>query len=263
MTRPNDVFYGVKDAIVGRLRIGNRLILWTPDHGLGFGNFLYLWMHAHVRQAAGDDYRVLVTEPMRPWVDRFPDVEPLVLASTDVRVIDKREWGTTSRLYQRFGIDFTREQLQSFIRERLVSAPVMADLPQVDVVLNVRRGDYYSRPDFRERYGLDIRAYAHAALAAAGDVVRVAVVSDDPEWCRANLDLPSPTFLPPDPVEHFRAVCGARTLIGTNSTFSYWGGYVGDVLHGQRRVVMPAFHARSLPGGLADQLDSRWTTVPQ
>lgn len=56
----------------------------------------------------------------------------------------------------------------------------------------------------------------------------------------------------------------AWRLIGTNSTFSYWGGYVGDALRGddqERRVVMPWFHQRTLNDGAADQLDPSWTII--
>ncbi|MDT1904142.1 hypothetical protein FPK34_25985, partial [Acinetobacter baumannii] len=56
-------------------------------------------------------------------------------------------------------------------------------------VVNVRRGDYYSVPEHRAKYGMDIRGYLSAALRALGAPADSPVVlgSDDPAWCVENL----------------------------------------------------------------------------
>ena len=134
-------------------------------------------------------------------------------------------------------------------------------------MINVRRGDYYSNPGLRERYGFDQIGYLAAALPAAGDADRALVVSDDIEWCRAHLDgllaqrIARVDYAPPGAVSNFRAVATGRRLIGTNSTFSYWGGYIADVLHADAVVVMPRFHARIDEETDAYQLDPRWIII--
>ena len=262
MTRLGDLAYRAKGAATRILRVGSRRILWTQPVGLGFGNFLYLWLHAHIRQAAGDDYRVFCTDAMRPWVDRFPAIRELIIEQAQVRLIDKRSWGENPRLFQGFGVDFTRGQLQNFVATRLLPSTALEGVPELGVVVNVRRGDYYSVPEYRAQYGFNYQRYLDAAFERFELDGTVTVVSDDPDWCRANLRLPGVvTFVPTGAVEHLRVLCGASTLVGSNSTFSYWGGYVGDVRIPGRRVVMPALHNRRVFGGAAIQLDPAWTAV--
>ena len=122
------------------------------------------------------------------------------------------------------------------------------------LVINVRRGDYYSDPTHRARYGFDQLGYVKDALERVGPVDRTLIVSDDPDWCRENLlemvEATSSTvdFADRNPVSNFEAVASASRIIGTNSTFSYWGAYVSGVVHASPVVVMPRFHGR-LPEG--------------
>ena len=41
------------------------------------------------------------------------------------------------------------------------------------------------------------------------------------------------------PAGGLKAIIHAKRLIITNSTFSYWGGYIGDVLNPGRQVIAP------------------------
>ena len=251
----------LKGIIVDRIRWGDRTILSTMDHGLGFGNHLYLWLHAHIMQLEGRDYRVLVTDSQRPWIARFPDLNSLVIERSDIAFRDQSEWGHTPRLYQRFGVDYTREQLHNFIQVRLADS-IPAERGNATVV-NVRRGDYYTT--YRAEYGMNLDGYLQEALSHVNPSETLRIVSDDPRWCATHLKhvhRGPMVFANHDPWQNFLEVATASTLVGTNSTFSYWGGYIGDVLRGEtRRVVMPWFHKRTLNEGAADQLDPRWTII--
>ena len=142
------------------------------------------------------------------------------------------------------------------------------------LVVNVRRGDYYSVPSLRGRYSFDVPAYIDVALDAAvrgaGPVDRIHVVSDDVDWCLDRLDgrlrrrAATVEYRPPTstPQDDFRAIATSSRIIGTNSTFSYWAGYVSTFLHGDdSQVVVPAFHARHMNAGRAYQLDPAWEVV--
>lgn len=254
----------MKSGILDRVRWGNRMVLWTMDHGLGLGNHLYLWLHAHIEQSQGRDYRVLATEAQRQWLERFPSLEGLSVEPGAVQLKDKREWDVTPRLYQRFGTDYTRDQLHAFIRAHLT--PHLPDQLEELLVINVRRGDYYTA--YREKYGMNLAGYLDKALTVidgAAERLPVLFVSDDPAWCQENLGdrFGAVTYAAHDPWENFVAVTTASHLVGTNSTFSYWSGYIGDVIGagGARRVVMPWFHARTVDGGAAFQLDPEWTII--
>lgn len=251
---------------------GHRIVRMTPD-GLGFGNFLYLWLRSDLLQREGHDYRVLHVSAMDPWLELLPTVrDQLLVLREDVRVWDRRDpsWG------QRFGEEFTRQQLRDFIRQHLLPSELTrpeAARPR-SVTVNVRRGDYYSDPVFRGRYSFDIEAYLDEALGRSvdvgGPVDHVLVVSDGIEWCRTRLDRmlsrggAEVEYAPQSasPASNFHVVSTSSRIIGTNSTFSYWAGYVSNVIHGPHsQVVMPAFHARHMDGGRAYQLDPTWEII--
>lgn len=256
------------------LRRGSRVVQQAPQTGLGFGNFLYLWFAAHRRQHRGEDCRVLTPSAMNPWLSEFPALRELAVCPREVRPRDRRRrW--TFDLSDRFGTDFTREDLGDFVRRRLLGGGAYvrssAHGPGA-LTLSIRRGNYYSVPHVRGTYSFDIPAYLEVALSEAercgGDISTLIVVSDGIEWCRERLDpllrshAASIVYAVGTPQENFRAVATSGRLIGTNSTFSYWGGYVNDVLYGSAaQVIMPRFHARLGTSNRAYQLDPAWTVV--
>ncbi len=250
-------------AALDRLRRGDRTVIATPVAGLRFGNWLYLWLDAHRRSAAGASTVVREAPGMGPWLERFPELQALTVRADGLRFHDRREWGEHS-WNQRFGEQFSRDQLRAFIDDTL--ARTLDRSASECVVVNVRRGDYYA-PGFRERYGFDVEGYLGEALTRIGPVDEVLVVSDDPDWCRANLARVMgaagvrASYMAQDPIANFVAIATHRRLIGTNSTFSYWGGYVADALHPDAQIVMPRFHART-PGDFdAHQLDPGWVAI--
>jgi len=247
------------------LRRGDRTVITTPPVGLRFGNWLYLWLDAHQRTLAGERTVILEAPGMDIWLEAFPALRGLTVSGDLVRFHDCREWDAEKSWKQRFGIDFTRESLDAFIVDCL--APYLHADESGMLVVNVRRGDYYSNPELRERYGFDQLGYLRDAFSRVGRVERTLVVSDDQDWCRENLfDLAAATsetveFAERNPVSNFTAVAGASRIIGTNSTFTYWGAYIAGVLHPSPVIVMPRFHGRLPQGTDAYQLDPRWIAI--
>lgn len=245
------------------LRRGDRTVIRTPPVGLRFGNWLYLWLDAHQRTAAGQQTLVLEAPGMEPWYVVFPELQSLTVTRQELRFHDRREWNDQD-WHQVFGTDFSREALQAFVRDTLIDR--IEPAPSERLVINVRRGDYYANPALRERYGFDQIAYLRAALERFETPRDVLVVSDDAQWCRENVSglLPEAAtveYAEPDPAANFLAVAGARRIIGMNSTFTYWAAYVADTLWPDAEIVMPRFHGR-LPGHTeAHQLDPRWTAL--
>lgn len=236
----------------------------TPPAGLRFGNWLYLWLHAHESTAAGRPWMVLEAPGMDEWFDAFPGLRDLTVSREQLRFHDRRVWGDRS-WNQRFGDEFTRAALDAFISD--VLAPGVPTDDSDTVVVNVRRGDYYAQEHLRARYAFDQVGYLAEALKLIGPASRIRLVSDDPEWCRENLGelldghAAEVVYEPRGAIGNFLAVSGSRRLIGTNSTFSYWGGYIAGVKHPDARIVMPRFHARTPEGTDAYQLDPSWTII--
>lgn len=246
-----------------RMRRGDRTVIMTPPAGLRFGNWMYLWLDAHQKSAAGSPTIVLASPGMEPWLEAFPALRALTIAREELRFHDRREWNDRD-WRQVFGTDYTRESLHRFIRECIADGIPLA--PPGRLVINVRRGDYYARPELRERYGFDQVGYLRAALAEFADIEDVLVVSDDADWCRANVAPLAPAtatfeYAEPDPVGNFLSVAGARRIIGMNSTFTYWAGYVADAIRPDAEIVMPLFHSRLYDPTDAHQLDPQWTAL--
>lgn len=268
MPGPGD---SIRAALIGLVRRGPRTVLWGTDVA-GFANNLYLWLSAATAQRSGVDTYVLRRDGMAPWLTQMPAVEELLTIHAEhVKFIDQRDLGH----HQVFGEDFRAADLRRFIEDFLLPSPLLAGLRADDdptrVVLNVRRGDYYSDPVYRGQFSFDVVEYVRAALDVARrqhPVESVHVVSDDIGWCRDRLDWLSvqnaTTFAEPgQPVSHFRQVAGASRLILANSTFSYWAGYISNVVHSTdpARVIAPWFHNRLARQGAAWQLDPQWTVI--
>lgn len=263
-----------KVAALSVVRRREPRVLWTPE-GIGVGNFAYFWLQAYVRIQCGEPCRVRLTPAMAVWREWFPRVfSELVIADSDISFFNPRD---RISYFQSYGSEFTASQLGSFIDRFLLSPAPFAQL--VDkyrtegVTINVRRGDYYSVPLYRGRYSFDVVEYLRAAIERASEsapVNSIRVVSDDPDWCRAKLgwlaDV-APLTMPQagTPVaDQLAMLAGSRRLILTNSTFSYWGGYlatqVPDGAAGDQ-VFAPWFHSRQSHGGAAYQLDPRWSVI--
>jgi hypothetical protein len=249
--------------LLGLARHGKRSIITTPNVGLRLGNFLYVWLQAYVRSTPGSPAVALATTGMAPWLEAFPELHKLTLDRREVRFIDRREWDE-KHLYQRFGTDFDAEDLAAFVSEFL--APRITPDLTGTIVVNVRRGDYYT--DFYEKYAFDQVGYIADAMERIGTGATVKVVSDDPDWCKEHLDEllrrhgGTVRYDVADPLQNFLTLCGASRLIGSNSTFSYWGAYVANVIHPDATIIMPKFHGRMGEGKTdAHQLDPRWIAV--
>lgn len=259
--------------LVDPIRRTGPTVLWTPDD-VNLGNFLYHWMRSHAQQTAGRQVRALRTATMESWLEVFPRAKPLLVARQDVPFRAQRLLG----YWQRWDDGFTRRDLTDFVQGVLLDAPLLAAIDNVahgaDVVVNVRRGDYYSVPHFRQRYAFDIRDYVERALGVSelrSPIHHAHVVSDDIAWCRKHLDgalrnhAARVTYADrlTSPLHDLATLAAAPRLILTNSTFGYWGGYISGVLHpeNQSDVVAPWFHARFGDHLAADQLDPRWSVV--
>lgn len=239
-----------------------------PQEAFGVGNLLYFWLQAAVRRERGEPTAVRRTARTVQWSSVF-EVGDLVVAPEDVSFFSPREVGD---VYQRFGVDFTPGDLEEFIASRLLGGltGLVPETPPADLTINVRRGDYYSVPEFRGRYSFDVVEYVRTALAVAreaGEVRSVLLVSDDLAWCRLKLapllggiDVRSPDPATPVP-QQLALLAGSPRLVLTNSTFSYWGGHLSTHLHDDARVIAPWFHSRGWGGGAATQLDPRWSVI--
>jgi len=117
---------------------------------------------------------------------------------------------------------------------------------QVSVSLHVRRGDYLTHPTAATLHGVcDIAYYRKALqhLASCIGNLDLFVFSDEPDWCRAELNLGFPMQV----IGHntgmnsfadLRLMSACKHHIIANSSFSWWGAWLGN--HSYQIVVAPA-----------------------
>jgi hypothetical protein len=116
------------------------------------------------------------------------------------------------------------------------NAEVLAAIEQSNsVAVHVRRGDYASVPAFLEYHGLCAPDYYHQAVAwIRGHTAspRFFLFSDDPAWTRASLAIPNAVVVdhnsPGYAYEDLRLMSRCRHHIIANSTFSWWGAWLGQ-----------------------------------
>lgn len=112
------------------------------------------------------------------------------------------------------------------LREKMLNASSIA--------VHIRRGDYITDKPMAIR-NLSLSYYRECVLTQLEKRPdsEVYVFSNDVPWCRANLDLPCPVHF----VEHtdnatahedLWLMTAADSMVIANSTFSWWGAYLGE-----------------------------------
>lgn len=247
-------------------------IVLIPAPNIGWGNIAYYWMQAMVRtRDEGIRCRVLHAPVMDQWLEVFEPVRQLVCDRSEIRFLATREHG----FYQNYARHYTEPDVDEFVSRyilpsRFGSMMQAATGAQDRVLINVRRGDYYSVPEYRGQYSFDIAEYVSVALErmeSSAPVERVVVVSDDIDWCKVKLasrlagfdvEFSDPTE---GAVHNLLRLATADRLILANSTFSYWGAYIAGVRNPSAHVVAPWFHMRRFDDGKAFQLLTTWDVV--
>ena len=231
-----------------------------------FGNLLYFYLHCN--KSKENNY-ILHTETMDYWLDFFPNLKRFIVLPEEFKEnIDNIDW--LPSYYQRFDIDFNQRELTFFIESFLLKNSVLEGIKTTDkTVINIRRGDFYGN-DKKTPSSFDQVTYINNVIKRFPNLfsIPVEVVSDDINWCRENLVFPSEidsnsiTFKNnTSPVEDFILLCSAKNLIVTNSTFSYWAGYVCTNLSKDNKVIAPNFGSTVYENSLAHQLLPSWEII--
>ena len=276
----------MKSRLLSVVRRRGRPIAWTQDMRGGWGNVLFLYLWAYTLRRSGDEVYVLTSPRFDAWYRYFPGLRPLSVTPDEVRFTDQRlmPWSATARARGDPRTVPPNEQVdvamvEAFVREGLLPGSPLERPPGSDasagqeLVVNVRRGNYYSIPSQRARYGFDVESYLRVAVPralATRPVARIRVVSDGLDWCREQLawlgdHAPLVSFADRTggPIGDFETVARCRRILLTNSTFSYWAAYVSNALYddNHRDVWAPAFFDRTQNGGRSWLLDPRWSVV--
>ena len=141
----------------------------------------------------------------------------------------------------KFKPEFVEQVRQPF--EYVFEKPVIA--------LSIRRGDYVGNPNY---HCLSIAHYIQALFKYFPDWqdCNILVFSDDIPYARVHFDcLPNVYFSENNSdIEDICLMSQCNHFIIANSTFSFWGAYLGEKMH--TKVIRPTQHFN---GGLAQRCD--------
>lgn len=111
-----------------------------------------------------------------------------------------------------------------FIQKATTDFPFLKD--SVVAALNVRRGDYLTQPTRHPVITIDYINEAYKQLPPHDKLI---IMSDDIEWCKANVKLPNSIFIESSKYwdhEGIWLLSLCNHFIISNSTFSWWGAWL-------------------------------------
>ncbi|HFI0403569.1 TPA: alpha-1,2-fucosyltransferase [Streptococcus suis] len=236
----------------------------TNIQGTRFGNHLYFYLFANKEK----DILIEYVEDMDYWNQYFPRLNKFVTKENSQGHIAIQPNRT---FFQAYGQDFSEEDLQVFIDECL-KEDVLKLLESkdfsFDCVINIRRGDFYS-DEYKYYYGFDQISYLENCLSQTNLTVndRIAVISDDIDWCMENLTFIKEKFnriefLRLSPLNAFLHCIKAKQLIISNSTFSYWAAYINCYLDKSHIIFAPNYNTQKMKKGAQIAASEDWILVP-
>lgn len=130
--------------------------------------------------------------------------------------------------------DVVRRELRPRKTDAIGAGTELIAAAKQSVAVHVRRGDMVTDPDTAKRFGsMPARYYERAAryIADRRPGSEFFVFSDDPEWCEQTLDLPGPMRVmsgETEPFEDLALISSCDHVVVPNSTFSWWGAWLGE-----------------------------------
>lgn len=230
---------------------------------LRLGNLLYFYLHCYKMKKEGKEIYILHTITMDYWLKYFPLFNDFIVYPDDFKVYDNLDY--FSSYYQNFGKDFHLNELNDFIQQYIFTEKYFnTSISENRTIINIRRGDFYST-DTVSPSQFDQVEYVKKVFEKnlSLTALPIFVISDDISWCKQelsfieefnHLQFPSDN----EPIDDFIFICNAKNLIVTNSTFSYWGGYISKFLNNENKVIAPNFGATFYKNSIAIQLHPDW-----
>jgi len=132
------------------------------------------------------------------------------------------------------------------------------------VSLHMRRGDYVASKVASDYHGVCSLDYYHAAISKITGQLRTPhffIFSDDPAWAKENLQVDHPaTFVdhndPDHGFEDLRLMSLCKHHIIANSSFSWWGAWLGSDPH--KIVIAPKRWFNDERIDISDLLPDSW-----
>lgn len=140
---------------------------------------------------------------------------------------------------------------------------IMARNPN-SVFVHVRRGDYVKAAEYHGLLGIDYYTEAMDRVKHHVPEAKFYIFSDDMEWCRQNFSTDNNIlgFTEPDKHDELYLMSRCSHAIIANSSFSWWGAWLGDASQISRIVVAPQkWFGPEANLDSSDVCPDRWTRI--
>lgn len=135
------------------------------------------------------------------------------------------------------------------------------------VSIHIRRGDYVSDPKTNQFHGVCGLDYYHQAIKYMTSKIKnpyFFVFSDDPKWCKTNLQLKYPVIyvshnLGKKDYEDMRLMSLCKHNIIANSSFSWWGAWLNK--NKNKIVIAPKKWFQDKSINTNDLIPESWTKI--
>jgi hypothetical protein len=146
------------------------------------------------------------------------------------------------------------------------SAKIIDQIKNSDSVsLHVRRGDYVSNKNANKFHGLMGEAYYKKAIALINKKIKnpkYFIFSDEIEWVKNSFDLPKNSVYithNKSGIEDMRIMIECKHNIIANSSFSWWGAWLG--LQKDKVVIAPKQWFLDSNTNTSDVIPERWSQI--
>ncbi len=263
-----------KRTILRNLGFKNEVLI-TPK-GARFGNLLYFFLRAFIYKQQGKEFKILYTKHMDELLALFPMLKEFVLSDYEINFFQIKD--DSNNYYQKFGDDFTLNELNNFIKIYLLPSPILSEnIKNVNkydnsITLNIRRGDFYEKGN-TSLYGYDQIGFIKHVFSSYLETKKydtIIVVSDDMQWCKSNFDFLNqytnkviyPIFINNPIIESFSWLTQANQLVLSNSTFSFWGAYISNYINqSTQKTYCPIFGSRRISNTDLYQFNPNWKMI--
>jgi hypothetical protein len=129
------------------------------------------------------------------------------------------------------------------------------------IAIHIRRGDYVGN---QAHHNLSIKYYLNALEKLDWGNSKLLFFSDDQEFCKWHFScLPNAYFSPCNEIEDLCLMSLCDDFIIANSSFSWWGAYLGEKRHSN--IIRPKDHFAGtlLRHDIKDLYPERWTVIDE
>lgn len=261
----------------------NKINYRTPIIGGRFGNILYGLLNNYIESCKNNEKYIYVNSLryseniIEENIVNIFNLGDIYNANINESITDNKikfiKEDPSSKCFAGFNIDFTEDQLNAFIKNIFLKSKAFENIKLIEdrLSINIRGGDYLNEQNLNN-YKFNFEKYLNIALEYFKNkkIDKLDVYSDDFNYAKKfddifkkfnfNVTYNENTGM----ISDFVALSSYRHKILWNSTFSYWTGYISNVLfngENYQDIFVPEYHVSWVNGGKAWQLNPKWNIV--